>query len=128
MTKVTPDKGSTNFKLLLIIVSDLTRNKLRVLLYLMVITSAMAVTLSSHHNRQQVIALEDLMQEKDELDVEWRNLVLEQRALTEHNRIENLVEKQLEMYRPTADDEVVVKLKWIYQAPASARKPAQSKM
>jgi cell division protein FtsL len=51
------------------------------------------------------------MQEKDELDVEWRNLVLEQRALTEHNRIENLVEKQLEMYRPTADDEVVVKLK-----------------
>ena len=97
MTKAAPDKASTNFKLLLIIVSDLTRNKLRVLLYLMVITSAMAVTLSSHHNRQQVIALEDLMQEKDELDVEWRNLVLEQRALTEHNRIENLVEKQLEM-------------------------------
>ena len=111
MTKAIPDKASTNFKLLLIIVSDLTRNKLRVLLYLMVITSAMAVTLSSHHNRQQVIALEDLMQEKDELDVEWRNLVLEQRALTEHNRIETLVEKQLEMYRATADDEVVVRLK-----------------
>ena len=91
MTKAIPDKASTNFKLLLIIVSDLTRNKLRVLLYLMVITSAMAVTLSSHHNRQQVIALEDLMQEKDELDVEWRNLVLEQRALTEHNLIENVV-------------------------------------
>ena len=71
----------------------------------------MAVILSSHHNRQQVIALEDLMQEKDELDVEWRNLVLEQRALTEHNRIETLVEKQLDMYRPTADDEVVVRLK-----------------
>ena len=111
MTKAAPDKASTNFKLLLIIVSDLTRNKLRVLLYLMVITSAMAVTLSSHHNRQQVIALENLMQEKDELDVEWRNLVLEQRALTEHNRIETLVEKQLDMYRPTADDEVVVRLK-----------------
>ena len=111
MTKAIPDKASTNFKLLLIIVSDLTRNKLRVLLYLMVITSAMAVTLSSHHNRQQVIALEDLMQEKDELDVEWRNLVLEQRALTEHNRIETLVEKQLEMYRATADDEVVGRLK-----------------
>ncbi len=111
MTQRTPDKAGTNFNLLLIIVSDLTRNKLRVLLYLMVIVSAMAVILSSHHNRQQVIALEDLMQEKDELDVQWRNLVLEQRALTEHNRIEALVEKQLEMYRPTADDEVVVRLK-----------------
>ena len=111
MTKSTPGKAGTNFSLLLIIVSDLTRNKLRVLLYLMVIASAMAVILSSHQNRQQVIALEDLMQEKDELDVEWRNLVLEQRALTEHNRIETLVEKQLDMYRPTADDEVVVRLK-----------------
>ena len=111
MTKAAPDKASTNFKLLLIIVSDLTRNKLRVLLYLAVIVSAMAVILGSHHNRQQVIALEDLMEEKDQLDVEWRNLVLEQRALTEHNRIETLVEKQLDMYRPTADDEVVVKLK-----------------
>ena len=111
MTTTKPEQANTNFSLLLIIVSDLTRNKLRVLLYLAVIVSAMAVILGSHHNRQQVIALEDLMEEKDQLDVEWRNLVLEQRALTEHNRIETLVDKQLDMYRPTADDEVVVKLK-----------------
>jgi len=111
MTLGKPDRANTNFSLLLIIVSDLTRNKLRVLLYLAVLLSGMAVILGSHQNRQQVIALEDLMQEKDELDVEWRNLVLEQRALTEHNRIETLVEKQLDMYRPTADDEVVVRLK-----------------
>lgn len=104
-------KRDTNFNLLLILVSDLTRNKLRVLLYLMVMGSGMAVILSTHHNRQQVIALEDLMEEKDQLDVEWRNLVLEQRALTEHNRIEALVQKQLNMHRPTAEQEVVVKLK-----------------
>ncbi|MEW9797212.1 cell division protein FtsL [Alteromonas sp. CYL-A6] len=102
---------TTSFSLLLILVSDLTRNKLRVLLYLMVMGSAMAVTLSTHHNRQQIIALEDLMEEKDQLDVEWRNLVLEQRALTEHNRIETLVQKQLDMHRPQADEEVVVRLK-----------------
>ncbi|MDO6540481.1 cell division protein FtsL [Alteromonas stellipolaris] len=111
MTLGKPDRANTNFSLLLIIVSDLTRNKLRVLLYLAVLLSGMAVILGSHQNRQQVIALEDLMQQKDELDVEWRNLVLEQRALTEHNRIETLVEKQLDMYRPTADDEMVVRLK-----------------
>ena len=111
MTFRQPDQVNTNFSLLLIIVSDLTRNKLRVLLYLAVMISAMAVILGSHQNRQQIIALEELMQEKDQLDVEWRNLVLEQRALTEHNRIERLVEKQLDMYRPTAHDEVVVRLK-----------------
>ncbi|RDV29062.1 cell division protein FtsL [Alteromonas aestuariivivens] len=102
---------TTHFSLLHILLADLTRYKMRVLLYLMVIGSAMAVILSSHHNRQQLIALEELMQEKDDLDVEWRNLVLEQRALTEHNRIEALVEKQLDMHRPTAEEEVVVKLK-----------------
>lgn len=101
----------TNFNLLLILVSDLTRNKLRVLLYLAVVASALAVILSSHHNRQQIIALETLMKDKDELDIEWRNLVLEQRALTEHNRIESLVKKQLHMHRPKADEEVVVRVK-----------------
>ena len=81
MTLGKPDRANTNFSLLLIIVSDLTRNKLRVLLYLAVLLSGMAVILGSHQNRQQVIALEDLMQQKDELDVEWRNLVLEQLSL-----------------------------------------------
>ena len=103
--------ASTNFNLLLILVTELPRHKLRVLLFIAVIVSALAVILSSHHNRQQNIALEQLMRQKDDLDVEWRNLVLEQRALTEHNRIEALVEKHLDMQRPCVDDEVVVRIK-----------------
>lgn len=103
--------ASTNFNLLLILVNDLSRNKLRIVLFMFVVTSAMAVILSTHHNRQQVIALEQLMREKDSLDVEWRNLVLEQRALTEHNRIESLVQKQLNMHRPSVDEEVIVRVK-----------------
>ena len=51
------------------------------------------------------------MQEKDQLDVEWRNLVLEQSALTEHNRIEALVTSQLNMHRPLPSEEVVVRIK-----------------
>ena len=103
--------ASTNFNLPLILFTELTRHKLRVLLFIAVIVSALAVILSSHHNRQQNIALEQLMRQKDDLDVEWRNLVLEQRALTEHNRIEALVEKHLDMQRPGVDDEVVVRIK-----------------
>ena len=103
--------ATTNFNLLLILVTELTRHKLRVLLFIAVIVSALAVILSTHHNRQQNIALEELMREKDQLDVEWRNLVLEQRALTEHNRIEAMVEKELDMLRPGVKDEVVVRIK-----------------
>ena len=101
----------TNFSLFSFIFADLARHPVRVLLFLAVLVSAGAVILSAHHNRQMAIALEKLMQQQDQLDVEWRHLVLEQSALTEHNRIETLVEKNLNMHRPTASEEVVVRIK-----------------
>ncbi|MGS2719650.1 cell division protein FtsL [Paraglaciecola aestuariivivens] len=101
----------TNFNLLSFVLADLARHPVRVLLFLAVLVSAALVILSAHHNRQMSIAIEELMQEKDQLDVEWRHLVLEQSALTEHNRIESLVSKQLDMHRPTPSEEVVVRIK-----------------
>lgn len=102
---------TTHFNLLSFIFADLARHPVRVLLFLAVLVSAGLVILSAHHNRQMSIAIERLMQEKDQLDVEWRHLVLEQSALTEHNRIEALVTKQLDMHRPQPTDEVVVRIK-----------------
>jgi cell division protein FtsL len=58
-----------------------------------------------------LIEKERALQERDRLDVEWRNLILEQGALTEHNRIESLVKEKLDMYRPGPDEEVVVQVK-----------------
>ena len=101
----------TNFSLFSFVAADLTRHPVRVLLFLALLVSAGLVILSAHHNRQMSIAIERLMQEKDQLDVEWRNLVLEQSALTEHNRIEALVTSQLNMHRPLPSEEVVVRIK-----------------
>ena len=102
---------NTNFNLLSFVAADLTRHPVRVLLFLALLVSSGLVILSAHHNRQMSIAIEQLMQEKDQLDVEWRHLVLEQSALTEHNRIEELVTSQLSMHRPLPSDEVVVRIK-----------------
>lgn len=102
---------TSNFSLVSIMLSDLTRNSLRVLLFLMVLLSAIAVIMSSHHNRQLLIEKEQALQERDRLDVQWRNLILEQGALTEHNRIESLVKEKLSMYRPGPGEEVVVRVK-----------------
>lgn len=101
----------TSFNLAAIVLTDLTRHPLRVLLFLLVLTSAIVVVLSTHKNRELTINHEKLMAERDRLDVEWRNLVLEQSALTEHNRIESLVKKQLKMYRPSPEEEVVVRVR-----------------
>ncbi len=101
----------TNFNLVSFVLSDLARHPVRVLLFLALLVSAAGVILSAHNNRQMAIAIERLMQQKDQLDVEWRNLVLEQSALTEHNRIETMVKKQLDMHRPGPDEEIVVRIK-----------------
>ncbi|MDU0356457.1 cell division protein FtsL [Paraglaciecola aquimarina] len=103
--------ATSNFNLLSFILADLARHPVRVLLFLAVLVSAGLVILSAHHNRQMSMAIERLMQEQDRLDVEWRHLVLEQSALAEHSRIENLVKKKLDMHRPDPNDEVVVRLK-----------------
>jgi cell division protein FtsL len=103
--------STTNFNLLSFIFADLARHPVRVLLFLAVLISAGSVILSAHHNRQMAIALEKLMQKQDQLDVEWRHLVLEQSSLTEHNRIESLVNKNLDMHRPEPHEEVVVRIK-----------------
>lgn len=101
----------TNFNLVTLIFSELARHPIRVLLFLMVMISAGAVIISTHHNRQKSIAIEQLMQQQDQLDIEWRHLILEQGALTDHNRIELAVKKQLNMHRPSPEEEVVVRLK-----------------
>src|SRR5210317_1680158 len=98
----------TDNHLAAILLKDLARNFMRVLLFIAVILTAFGVILSVHENRQLSIQLEQLMQEQDELDVEWRHLVLEQSALTEHNRIETMVQQKLNMRRPTTKEEIVV--------------------
>jgi cell division protein FtsL len=101
----------TNFNLLSFVAADLARHPVRVLLFLALLVSAVLVILSTHHNRQMSISIERLMQQKDQLDVEWRHLVLEQSTLTEHNRIQALVTSQLNMHRPLPSEEVVVRIK-----------------
>ncbi|AWL12929.1 Cell division protein FtsL [Saliniradius amylolyticus] len=104
-------ESQPRFHLAVLIWTDLTRHPGRVLLYLLVMVSTAAVILSAHHNRQMIIKHEQLMQQRDELDVQWRHLLLEQSALTEHSRLEAVVRDKLNMRRPQPDDEVVVRIR-----------------
>jgi cell division protein FtsL len=104
-------KPTANFNLLLILATDLGRHLFLAALFLSVVASAIAVVVSTHNNRQLIITHEELIQEKDALDVEWRHLIIEETALTEHNRIERLMQDKLDMRRPTQADEKLVRVK-----------------
>ncbi|GAB3523217.1 cell division protein FtsL [Photobacterium alginatilyticum] len=77
-------------------------------LLVLVLASALGVVLITHHSRQLIAQQEQLLIERDQLDIEWRNQILEENSLSEHSRIERLAEKELEMNRPSRDSEVVV--------------------
>jgi cell division protein FtsL len=91
--------------------SDLSRHLFLLVLFFSTVASAIAVIISTHENRQLVIAQERLVKQKDALDIEWRHLIIEQSSLTEHNRIERTMREKLNMKRPTREDEVLLRVK-----------------
>ncbi len=91
-----------------IIVQDIARHKWVAVLLVAAIGSALAVVELTHQNRQLTIAQDKLLQQRDAFEVEWRNLLIEQRALSEHSRVEELAQQQLQMTRPIGPQDIVV--------------------
>ncbi|WP_441002154.1 cell division protein FtsL [Pseudocolwellia agarivorans] len=89
---------------------DLKRNILVLVLLMSVLISAFYVIYFTHMHRQTTSAFENLLVERDELDIEYRNLLLEQNSLAEHSAIESKAAKQLNMKRPDAKSEVIITL------------------
>lgn len=97
-----------NINLHWLIVRDWHQQKWLVLLLLACIASALVVVHFAHLNRQLTIAQDSLYQQRDQLDIEWRNLVLEQRALSEHSRVEDIARNRLNMVRPSGEQDIAV--------------------
>ncbi|ALO35991.1 cell division protein FtsL [Colwellia sp. MT41] len=89
---------------------DIVRFSVTYILLIFVVMSAFAVIYYSHINRQTTSDLEVLLTLKYELDIEWRNLLIEQSSLAEHSAIESKAKKLLGMKRPDRDSEVIVSL------------------
>lgn len=89
---------------------DMAGHLLTYVMLFLVIISAFSVIYFTHLNRQTTSRIEVLLTERDALENEWRNLILEQNSLAEHSAIESQAQKQLNMTRPDANSEVIIKL------------------
>ncbi|SHH98729.1 cell division protein FtsL [Ferrimonas marina] len=103
---MTTDKPS----LTRIILNDLWQHKGLLVLGLAVVITAFAVIWSAQESRRLTAQWNNLLQERDHLDVHWRHLLLEEQTLAEHSRIDRLARNQLEMNRPNPAQERVVRL------------------
>jgi len=90
---------------------DILQNFVSYILLVLVVVSAFSVIYYTHVNRQTTSELEQLFTQRDELDIEWRNLLLEQNSLAEHSAIESKAKKLLKMKRPDAKSEIIITLK-----------------
>ncbi|WP_298443246.1 cell division protein FtsL [uncultured Ferrimonas sp.] len=99
-----------SFELLQQIGHDLRRHWPILLAGLLVAVSAFAVIFTAQDARRLTAHYNSLLQQRDQLDVQWRHLLLEEQTLAEHSRIDALARKQLQMQRPKPAQEQVVKL------------------
>ncbi len=82
--------------------------KLPMLLLLLTLLSALAVVLTTQKTRTEIARHDQLLMERETLDVEWRNQLLEEHALSEHSRVDTMAREELQMIRPDNKHEVIV--------------------
>jgi len=72
------------------------------------VTSALALVYTKHESRKLFVELEALTQERDELNIEWSQLQIEQSTWATHARIEQVATDNLSLVRPDATEIVVI--------------------
>lgn len=82
---------------------------LLIVMVLAVLASAVAVIEIKHESRKRFVELRALEKVRDEMDVEWGQLQLEQGTWATHSRVERLARKQLHMMMPEMQSVVIVK-------------------
>ncbi|MEL0649614.1 cell division protein FtsL, partial [Pseudoalteromonas agarivorans] len=70
--------------------------------------SSLAVVQVTHLARGQLNKQDTLLQERDELYLEWRYLLVEEEFYSQNARIEEVATSHLKMKRPTSQDEQVI--------------------
>jgi cell division protein FtsL len=71
--------------------------------------SAVAAVDARHQARQLFIELQGLNRDRDELNIEWRQLQIERSTWAAHARVEQLAREKLEMSVPAPRDIEIVK-------------------
>lgn len=96
-----------------IIFTDLLRNgKLPLLLIVAITLSALLVVTVTYKTRQLTTQREQLIVEQNALEIEWRNLILEENALGDQAKVERTAYDKLQMVHvDTAQENIVIKHK-----------------
>lgn len=74
----------------------------------LILVSALTVVYVTQLTRTTIALHDQSLMERERLEVEWRNQLLEEHALSEHSRIELMASRDLGMIRPENNSEIIV--------------------
>jgi cell division protein FtsL len=77
-------------------------------LLLAIVASAVAVIYSAHRSRELFRELEQARRDENEIQIEWRQLLLERSTLSSHTRVETIAGSELQMTSPPPEMRTVV--------------------
>jgi cell division protein FtsL len=89
----------------------MTRNQLRLgvaVLWVAVLASALGVVYGKQQARNRFNELQKLTTQRDDLDIEWGQLQLEQSTWATHGRVERVAHDELGMVNPQAPEVRIV--------------------
>jgi cell division protein FtsL len=72
------------------------------------VLSAIALVYTKHDSRKLFVELEQLSHERDDLNIEWGQLQIEQSTWAQHARIEQVATEDLSLVRPEATEIFVI--------------------
>jgi len=78
------------------------------LLLVVIVLSALAVVAVRFQSRQAFMQVNQLQHERDRLNDEWGQLLLEQGAFAELSQVEQKARQNLKMYRPSPEQIVYI--------------------
>jgi cell division protein FtsL len=75
------------------------------------VLSALAIVFTKHESRKLFVELEGLTNERDELNIEWGQLQIEQSTWATHARIERVAFEEMSLIRPPSGEIYVIERK-----------------
>jgi cell division protein FtsL len=83
--------------------------KLTLILWGMILVTAICVVYVSFQSRSVFISWQETLQQAEQIDVEWGQLILEKNTLASYARLQRIAEKKLGMVEPKGQRIEIIK-------------------
>ncbi len=84
--------------------------RLVAVMIMILVISGLAVIYGKYKARLVFIEIQQVEQELDHLEMRWERLTLEEKMLSEHNRVEKIARKKMGLVEPNRKDIIYIQL------------------